>query len=237
MLLSALKTICLAYHNKTPPDVALSGSNDAFIIAANNVRKRAEMLHNFESAWCKGTLSVTPTNGGLLTATTIVPISAFQGVKEIISVAQSQNGAYVPIILRRPNQEAYARTIPRIPTDGDVLSTYNGSYLILRGDALYKYPDDGTGSAVTVYLECYGWLNDYVAAQLDLASGNIDFFMQYGHEYMMWGIILELNYMFQSFVFRQEGNPGAPEKKMEAAWDALVQWDSYRVTPHISDDR
>lgn len=235
MLLSTLKTICLSYHNKTPPDVAFS-TIDMFVVAANNVRKRAEMLHNFESAWCKATLSVAATTGGQLVNATIAP-NNFSAIKEIVSVAQNQSGSYVPITLRRPNQTYEPRLIPRVPTDGQVASSYCGSYLVLRGDTIYREPDDGTGAASTIYLECYGWLTDYTTSDLSLTSGNLDFFMQHGHEYMMWGIILELNYLFQTFVFRQEGNPGAPEKKMEAAWDAFVQWDSYRVNPHLSDDR
>lgn len=234
MLFSALKTICASYHGKITGDLTINGV-DLFLVAANNVRKRAELLHNFESAWCKGTLSVAPTTGGAFSAVTIAPTGIFSGVKEIISVASLQGGQYVPIIVRRPNQEE-VRTIPRVPTDAQVTNSYWGSYLILRGDTIYKFPDDGTGAAVTVYLEMYGWLKDYVATDL-ITSTDLDFMMSYGHEYMMWAVILELNYVFQSFVFRQEGNPGAPEKKMADAWDALVQWDSYRVGPHISDDR
>lgn len=237
MLFSTLKANCMGYFEKELIDSITLGT-DLFVVAANNVRKRAEMLHNFESAWCKGTLSVAPTTGGALSAATIFPAGGvFTGVKEIISVAQTQSGSYVPLILRRPNQELAMRTVPRVPTDAQVLSPYCGSYLILRGDTIYKYPDDGTGSAITIYLEMYGWLRDYVTADLSLSSGNIDFFMEHGYEYMQWGIILELNYLYQKFVFRQEGNPGAPEKKLDAAWEALVAWDSYRVTPHISDDR
>lgn len=215
-------------------DLTINGQ-DMFLVAANNVRKRAELLHNFESAWCKGTLSISPTTGGALSAVTFVPLSTFSGVKEIISMAQNQSGSYVPIYLRRPNQTFSTRSIPRVPTDAQVVNSYWGSYLVLRGDNIYKEPDDGTGAAITVYLECYGWLNEYDNSSLSVS--NLDFFVTHGYEYLQWAIILELNYIFQSFVFRQEGNPGAPEKKMDAAWEALVAWDSYRVDPHISDDR
>lgn len=233
MTLATIKAVVCNFFEKQLVDTTNLGV-DLFLVAANNVRKRAEMLHNFESSWCKGTAVVVPTDGVALSAVTIAPTNTYSGVKEIISVAQSQSGSYVPITLRRPNQGP-ARYIPRIPTDGQVASSFDSSYLILRGDRLYLFPDPATGSSVTVYLEMYGWLNEYVTGSL--ATADLDFFVTHGYEYLQWGIILELNYLWQKFVFRQEGNPGAPERKLQDAWEALVQWDSYRASHSIRDDR
>lgn len=238
MNLATLKKICAAYHNKTVAELTDEKTNvDMFLVAVNNARKWAEREHNFESAWCKGTLAVAVGTGGALSAVTIVPTLIFQGIKEIISVAQLQAGQYVPIILRRPNRRDALRGIPRVPTDAQLTAPDCESYLIIRGDTIYKFPDPSTGSAVTIYLEAYGWLLDYTDAMLDKDAAEPDFIVIHGFEFLQWAVILELNYVFQTFVFRQEGNPGAPEKKLAAAWESLVDWDSYRVAPHITDDR
>lgn len=239
MNLATLKQTCAAYHGKSVAQMTDDTTGvDMFLVAVNNARKKAERDHSFESSWCRATLSVAPTVGGLLSAATFVPLNTFSGIKEIISVQGKSltDNSYFPLILRRPNQGP-PRNVPRYPTDGQVFSSFGCSYLILRGDAIYKFPDDGTGAAITIYLEAYGWLNDYTDAMLLESAASPDFIVSHGFEFLQWTVILELNYVFQTFVFRQEGNPGAPERKQQAAWDSLVAWDSYRIGPHITDDR
>lgn len=235
MNLYTLKQICAAYHNKTVAQLTDSKTGvDLFLVAVNNARKAAEEEHSFESTWGLATLVVNATTGGALTAATLVPSATFSGIREIISIEGDVRGRRRPLILRRPNKNSTSVTVPRYPTDSEV-ETCGNSYLLLRGDTLYQFPDLTTNTPLTIYLEMYGWLKDYTDAMLSVSASAPDFLVEHGFEYLQWTVILELNYSFQTFVFRQEGNPGAPEKKQQAAWDKLVTWDSYRA--HFSDDR
>lgn len=235
MNLATLKQVCAAYHGKKVEELTDENTDvDLFLVAANNARKSAERDHNFESTWMLATLSVAPTTGGALSAVTIAPTGVFSGVREIISVEGTINGCRSPLTIRRPNQ-GVPLNIPRIPTDAQAVSC-GCSYLIRRGNVIYKFPDDGTGTAFTIYLEAYGWLNDYTDAMLLVDAATPDFLVEHGFEFLQWSIILELNYTFQTFVFRQEGNPGAPEKLKAAAWESLLRWDSYQAS-HFADDR
>lgn len=240
MNLWTMKKVCAAYHNKTVAELTDAATDvDLFLVAVNNARKNAERNHNFESTWAKGVLSVAPTTGGALSAVTITPADIFSGVREIIEFEGiGQSGVRYPLVLKRAGAGLTSRYISRYPTDQQVFSgQWACAYLILRGDNIYKYPDDGTGSALSVEMELYGWLNDYTDDDLVEAAAVPDFLVEHGFEYLQWAVILELNYSFQTFVFRQEGNPGAPEKKLAAAWESLVNWDSYRASTRFKDER
>lgn len=63
--LAQLKASVAAHLNTTVANLTISGT-DMFLIAANNVRKNAELLHNFEYARVQATLSIDGTTGGSL---------------------------------------------------------------------------------------------------------------------------------------------------------------------------
>lgn len=240
MNLATMRRVCAAYHGKRIEDLTDADSGaDLCLTAMNNARKSAERDHNFEDTWIHGTLTVAHTTGGALSAVVISPPNIFSGVREIVSVASvaTNNLRQRPLIIRRPNQ-GVPRNVPRHPTDAQVISSaYACNYLIFRGGYLFQYPDLAGTTNLDIELEGYGWLNDYTDAMLADNAVTPDFLVEHGFEFLQWSVIIELNYKFQTFVFRQEGNPGAPERLKQAAWESLVNWDSYRIGPHITDDR
>lgn len=55
-----------------------------------------------------------------------------------------------------------------------------------------------------------------------------DVWTTHGAEYLMWGVIVHLNYYYKEFVTRQEGNLGSPERLRDEALAAFIAWDAYR---------
>jgi len=55
-----------------------------------------------------------------------------------------------------------------------------------------------------------------------------DVWTSQGAEYLMWGIIVHLNYYYKEFVTRQEGNLGSPERLRDEALASFIAWDAYR---------
>jgi hypothetical protein len=50
----------------------------------------------------------------------------------------------------------------------------------------------------------------------------------HGQKFLFWGIILELNHYFKTFVGRTEGNLAPPQAQMDLALEAFKQWDVYK---------
>lgn len=65
MTLATLKAVCAAYHEKAVGDLTVN-STDLFLVAANNARKNAEQLHDFEASRVLATLSIDGVTGGRL---------------------------------------------------------------------------------------------------------------------------------------------------------------------------
>lgn len=65
MTLANLKKICAAYHRVATAALTVD-SVDLFLVAANNVRNHAELLHNFELSRVQATLSIDGETGGAL---------------------------------------------------------------------------------------------------------------------------------------------------------------------------
>lgn len=65
MTLGKLKKFCAAIHEKTEADLTRLGV-DLFLVAANNVKANAQLLHNFELSRVRATLDVDPLLGGAL---------------------------------------------------------------------------------------------------------------------------------------------------------------------------
>lgn len=55
-----------------------------------------------------------------------------------------------------------------------------------------------------------------------------DVWTTHAAEYLMWGIIVHLNYYYKEFVARQEGNLGSPERLRDEALASFIAWDAYR---------
>ena len=85
-------------------------------------------------------------------------------------------------------------------------------------------PDSGwtnlgtaTGTVVLAYTEA-----------TSSGDGYTDEWTTYGAQYLQWGAICQLNHIFKSFVFRQEGNLPPPEKLRDDGLAAFISWDEAR---------
>jgi hypothetical protein len=90
----------------------------------------------------------------------------------------------------------------------------------------------------------YAMLTPTMQSQEVIVSGQVwmepytqptdtDFLLQNGFEYMMWATIVELNHLLLKYVPRQEGTLAPPNNARDAAFNALVLWDSHSVAGNI----
>lgn len=250
MNLATLKATVAAYHQKTVAQLTPE-TTDLFLVAANNARKNAEKLHNFEDCRCTATLAVAGVTGGALEDAEITPEDTFSGIKEILAISGLRSGTdFVPLDFTTPDisieRDRYELELSdnfwpvnRYPSDAQLLNRTGNAALVQRAGSLYFFPRvvASTDPPLTVYIEGYGWLNDYTDTDLVPSAATPDFLVENGFSYLQWAIIIELNYIFQTFVPRQEGNVGSPDKMLQEAWRDLMLWDDYKVISHSTRSR
>ncbi len=242
MNLATLKATVAEYHEKEITDLT-RGEVDLFLVAANNARKKAEKRHDFKFCQLRATLVVDGVNGGALEDAEITPEDKFASIRQISSIGgMTAGGRVVPLNFSsyeaaveedRTVFNAGGEWLDRTPADWEV-EAFAGSFgggIVQRGDMLFRYPGGvNTTTDGLVYIEGTGWLLDYTDAQLaEPEADPQDFFLEHGFEWLQWEIIMALNYKFQTFVPRQEGNVGSPQSLRDEAWRDLVVWDSYAV--------
>jgi hypothetical protein len=71
------------------------------------------------------------------------------------------------------------------------------------------------------------WMEPYTS------QTDTDFLLQNGFEYMMWAVIVEMNHLLLKYVPRQEGTLSPPTNARDAAFNALVLWDSHSTAGNI----
>ncbi len=206
-------------------------------------------LTTADSADPSGAYTADAPATGTLTAV-LSTRDAFASIKEVIAVSrQRPDGTYIPLDFARSDipierdrteLEFEDSMFPyvRYPSDADIRTGGSSASITQRGRRLQIYPhyNDATATPLSVQLEAYGWLADYVAADLTDTEAS-DFFVEHAPEYLQWGIIVELNTYFKTFVPRQEGNVGEPQSKMDRAWRDLLLWDSYLVDSNTTRSR
>lgn len=250
--LATLKAAVAAFHEKEVADLK-KGPVDLFLVAANNARKEAEKGHTFEFAKLRATLVIDSVNGGALTDAVILPANTFSEIRSISAVGlTSTSGRIVPAAFSsldsaiEVDRSALALSddglhMNRYPSDADVEEFAGAGHIgvVQRGGYLYKYPlVSGISGNQTIHIEGSGWLNDYTDEQVaDEDAEPQDFFLRHGFEWLMWTAIITLNYKFQTFVPRQEGNVGSPTKLQDKAWRDLLIWDAYSVDPATTTSR
>lgn len=245
--LASLKTICAAMLD-IPEASFTVNSLDLFLVAANNARKKAEKVHNFENTRVVLDVTISDGTGGDLDTATVVQGIATNGVKEVISVSTNRSAqGYYPLAFSRADipmeADRYRGELGwnneydlRYPSDRDVLLCRDLQTIIQRGRKIFIYPDVGTLSTAVVFrLEAYGWLENY--GSIGLVTEPEDFIVEHGSEYLQWSIVSQLNFVFKNFVLRQEGTIASPEKQADEALQALILWDSYMVDSHITRSR
>jgi hypothetical protein len=247
MTLTELRNTCAAYHQKRVNDLT-KNTVDLFLLAANNARKNAEKLHSFEWNRCTASLSIDGVTGGALATAVLDPPATFQKIKEVVNVSILRNNVYVPIEFTRSdieiererseqqlnNEYWYAG---RYPSDAQFDLMSADRVIVQRAQSLYIFPRvvvATTPNPLSVSMECYGYLNNYTAANYDDTAPS-DWFLDQGDNYLQWAIIDDLNYIFQTFVPRQEGNViPSPKDKRDEAWRDMLLWDGYMVDSHVT---
>ena len=225
-------------------------SVDLFLVAANNARKNAEKLHTFEGTRCTAELDIDGVLGGLLKNATLNPPKTFARIKEVIGASVQRNNVWIPIDFgradiekerERSDNERYNSMWPenRYPSDSQFLNNQAFTKLVQRGNGLYLFPErtscsDSSCNSLRVKLECYAFFEDYVADDLG-DEEEFDLFLEHGDAYMQWACIHELNWIFQTFVPRQEGNViPSPKEERDAALKDFILWDTYQTDSHIT---
>jgi len=174
---------------------------------------------------------------------------AWSSIKEVIAVQRTNvDGILVPLDFTRADiaieRDRYELEMSeeyepyrRYPSDAALLQRGTNGTIVQRGTKLHVYPINAiTSTPLQVTLEAYGLLADYTATSLtDVVA--TDFFLQYGANFLQWSIICELNFLFRTFVTRQEGNVTSPEKEREKAWRELLLWDTYKVDSNATRSR
>lgn len=242
MKLSEIKTAVGALLDKAEADLTV-GSFDMFLHAANNARRRAELLHDFEASRITADLSIVGALGGALSAVTNVAGSATGGVKSVTSVSRAiTDGFYGPVAFTRADvaieRDRAEQSLDvdywfneRYPSDANTLTSFRG--VVQLGQKLYIAPyDSDSTTTIAVRLNGFGWLPKYTSAVL--STEDVDFVVAFGHEYIQWAAVVELNHMFKQFVPRQEGNIAPPEKLRDEALRNLILWDSYAVDANLT---
>lgn len=195
-----------------------------------------------------GTMAAQGTTTGTATVTA-TSTSRFSGISEVTAIQRTNtDGVRVPLDFTRADiaieRDRYELELSeeyepyrRWPSDAQLLDRGSNGTLIQRGRTIYVYPLSATSSSpLSIAIEGYGNLADYTSANLSDATPT-DFLIEHGAMYMQWAAICELNYLFKTFVQREEGNLTAPEAARDNAWRDLVLWDSYLIDPNSTRSR
>jgi len=112
------------------------------------------------------------------------------------------------------------------PRDGEALQCYDKELTINGHFGTYSPKSD----SVTLAVSGQTWMQPYTK------PSDTDFLLENGFQFMMWQCLIELNYMLLKFVARQEGTIAPPTAARDAAWEALVLWDSHSIDGNIYHD-
>lgn len=179
--LKDIKAAVAGYFGKVSSDLTVNGL-DLFLSAANQVRRFAELHHDFEFQRTLVTLDVNGTTGGsLLDVENYYDKDQGVDIKTIIDVGLfDTDGNLRPVrwdtatsSLRGGDLERLA--IPRHPTDAQAITPWLGrlSRFVFVGNQVFAFPLSTTGSSETFHLglEVYNFSPDWVGTRSITVSG------------------------------------------------------------------
>lgn len=170
-----IKTLAASYLDRSPSDFTINGQ-DMWLLAANQVRKSAELEHDFEFNRKLVTVTVNGTTGGDLGAA----VDADSGPVTVKTVLEAglldEQNNLIPVewttvaesLERQRGEERYC--YPRYPSDnwkGDV--PYNGlSRFTFSGNQIRRWPKttDSSSQDFNLWLEVYSFDSDWTTANL-----------------------------------------------------------------------
>ena len=111
-------------------------------------------------------------------------------------------------------------------TYGGIRGAYSGS----EADPVWINQVDEV--VVGTYMDVTGNSNAVLTVTATGLDSTTDIWLTYGHEFLLWGVIVHLNHRFKEFVYRQEGNLMPPEKLAAVALENFKLWDSGYFEQH-----
>lgn len=232
--LSALKTAVKAfvYNNSNYSDV-LPGETSAvnleakidaaILVAVNNAKLFAEKQHDF--AYTEVSVPVTLTSAG---ASIFALGSGPTKMKKVtgVKLVCSDGGTKPMLFTKGKDLDIRQRISDRLGVEDRYPSYSPGAIshepqITLRGLTLNSFPLLSSGESMSIMVDGYKWTDRYTAL-----DNTTDWLIQCGFDFLMWQTIIELNYIVNIFVPRQEGSLSPPEKLRDEAFASLLIVDS-----------
>lgn len=110
---------------------------------------------------------------------------------------------------------------------GQVVTNIAGSTVTLAGNA------SQTIATATLVTFSNSPVVVAISAGEQVRENYTDWFIEAGHEYLMWAVVVDLNHKFTTFVPRAEGYVNPPEKLRDQAMQALLLWDDSMMETSI----
>lgn len=237
MTLFEIKAAAAAYLEVNTDDLTVN-SVDLGLIALNQVRKNAELTHDFEFSRGLVTVNVDSVVGGRLDTAVTYGTTDLVEVKGIVDVGlfSADLGQFYPVEWTTV-AEGLARTreenpfsVIRYPTDGQALTGLWGQRrFTFSGMSVYFYPKPLEPISFSLGIEAYLFTPDWT--ELDLINTDVNVgapWTTMGQQFMLWGTIIHLNNLFKQFVPRQEGNLAPPTTMMQEGLEMLISWDIFK---------
>lgn len=242
MTVGEIKKAAAAYLQKSPEDF-VKNSVDLLLIALNNARKNAEMLHDFNSQRVVAQITVDPTNGGSLNDAvlkgTMTPVRLKEYTTFYLIVENDPvngNGDMplyhhakknVAVWTKERNYNARGRWFNqdvRYPDDAALRVLRAGPMEVyLHGDKVFITPTQEQSRKLAI--DGVAWMDEYTS-ESDATS---DWMTEQGSEYLIWAAVIECNYLNAVFTPGLDGNLSPPEKAKQRALETLIAWDTWQV--------
>lgn len=176
----------------------------------------------------------------------------WSGIREIVAVQRSTSDGYrIPLDFSRADipieRDRTAAELTdfydfrdRYPSDSDRLNQRWNTGLIQRGAKILVYPQPLTFQSVdnplNVILEAFATLPALSSVGAS-STPDPNFLWTQGADWLQWFIIHELNFIFKTYVQRNEGNIASPTDMRDQSWEDLIAWDTYMVDSNSTRSR
>lgn len=232
MKLIEIKTAIASYF-ELPNGIAdlTVNDQDLALLTFNQVRRTAELQHDFEFSRRLVKVTVDGVVGGSLDEAVLYSDSETAvEIKTVNDIGMfDDDGNFIPVewttvvesLERQRNDNP--RRVPRYRTDDGPTQVPRGQgRFALSGENIFRFPKD-SGVDFELGLEVYAFSPDWANLNADA-----DPWTKHGSQFLMWKSVVQLNHLFKHYVFRQEGNLPPPEKLADEGLEAFIAWDSFR---------
>lgn len=237
MTVAQIKTRVANLFHKTTAECIVAGE-DMILSAMNSAKLLAEQTHDFEKSKRLCEITISSSTGAALSTAKLLGTNTDVKIKSILNCSiVGDDGSLRPIDFRRRDSVmAEIRKVNRVePWDSlerypaeDHFANIIGIREVMQwGDQVLLRPMLESGS-VKLAMECYTNMPDY-----DTTGTYTDFFTDFGHNFLVWQSVVELNHYFKTFIFREEGNLMPPDKLAEKYLLKLVDWDIYLIAEGV----